>query len=610
MRGIAIKVIDTGVWLDVPDITFKMTFLNPLFVDNWNRRDRSTPFKFPKTPTNNKVFDWRGEIGIPTANPVIDCHVYQDGIFIFKGIIRIYDVGEAYQGHILTNFGEWDHRTLDKTLKDYLYDSGTPFTVPDATIEANTYPDVPFAFPNFYAFNFVDYRDGTISTGQNFYKHQYLNMQAGGSNSKFVSPYLMYVIDHIFQAEGMQKPEGNFMTDTELQTLVMLSNAHRPEDLTGWEFDARKFLPDMKVSAFFDSLRAMFNIGVFFDKFDGVPQILKNADLIQGSTVKDWSYITPYKWVKKFDKQFGKLRIGYSKEYYDLWKENEFPPQYKGPTQELSFYLANFPALKSTWLIESENTYWTNSNGNGKEPVDYNCLQVNPSDYRQFSPVPDVASLPAVTYPTDAGRICLVENEGWYYRVIYGSITGGAVWVKFAYDNWPYNADEPEDEIAFDIESKIGIPVMDRIGGEIAPSDELFYTPCFKNIRAITDLYQPGISDNMAMLAFNRGMQQHGAGVGMQPMFSSSEYDYGFNAIGNYSLRLHGERGLIKTFWEPAFNYFENGQPYIFNVNLSLLEFSKYNMYEKLHIHGLDGFVKTMNVEFPMRKPVEIEFVA
>lgn len=607
MAKIDIKVVSSNQYLDVPTIKFKVSFLSQLFPDNWNRRDRSTPFNLPKSPKNNSILDWRGEIGV-VGNPELAVEVFQDGAFLFKGTLRVKDVGTEYGAHFLTALGEWDHRTLDKSLKDYAYDSGSPWTVPDATITSNVYPTVPFAFPVFYAYMFLEERDGDILKEENVYPHTYYGMVPGSSNSTFVSPYVMYVIDSIMSEEGFQKPGGDFMLDSELRTLVMMSNAHRPEDLTGWEFDAAEFLPDMKVRDFFDSLRAMFNIGVYFDPMGGQPLILKNEELVNAQAAKNWSSKVPYKWVKLFDNQFGKVRLGYSEAYYEKYAEKRIPASYKGPYTEWSDYMINVLALKTTWLIESENTYWSNSDGQGKRNWDYNCIQIDPSRFTRLPDVPDKASLPAVTYPDDAGKICLVENEGWIYRCIYGSVAAGAVWVKWIWDNWPVNANEPN--VAYDLKSQIGIPVMDRIGGEISPADELYYIACMKGEEAISDIYYTQQRDNMAMMAFNRGLRLHGTGVGYEFLFSSDEYDYNFNVIGDYCLRWHGERGLYNVFWKNTANFLENAQPYKFQGNLNLVDLSNFKMYEKIHIHGMDGFIKQMDVEFPLTGPVEFEFVA
>lgn len=595
-------------WLDVPeDLRLKMTFYSQVFPDNWNRRDHSFPGEFAKTPNNNKLLAHKGEIGITVTNFDVDCKVYQDKTFLFNGVLRISDIGKTYSFHLLTTFGSWDHRTLGKTLQDFQYDSDQIFTLTDQEVVDGQYPDVPFAFPAFYAFKFFADQRGTMPL-QTYDWHAYYGVPTtGGATPPYPSPYIMYVLDSIFQESGFNPPTGTFKQNDELKKLLMISNRHRPEDNTDWIFDAGKHLPEMKVSDFLTSLRAMFNIGVFFEKQNNDVRLMLNEAILQNPDYIDWTEKTPLQFIKSADKAFGEVRIQQSQELQELYPEIGIKGNFTGPLNEESDAFNSVQQLGRHILTLASNTYWTpNAEYGDWSPLDYNAIIADPTNFPQLTDVADFADLqtPAADI---LNSICLVQNEHWYYRCIYDQFNDLYTWIKFLYDNYGHNINV--ENPAIDLECKIAVPVMDRTGVSLA-FNQLLYVPSIKNVLAISDLFNMDNTKHMSMMVFNRGVQPQGSGYPDSVQFSSDEYNYNKDVIGNFSLLWNGERGLINTHWKTTLGYLRNAQVYKFRPMLTLTDFMNFTMDQKVYLHGMKGMVKQMDVEFPLTKPATITFVA
>jgi hypothetical protein len=609
-----------GQWLDLlPDFKIKVVLHSQAFPDNWDRSDHSYSISIPKTATNSAVLRYRGEIGVREPNTDVPVEVYQDNFRLFKGLLKVQNMERNYNCFLKLDITELNSTFGEKRLQDYDYEKNIPYQWSDAQVNTQFYPDVPLAHPTFYAYRLFGDRLAPQSD-DNWVLNTFGGYNAGHTPD-FPSPYLMYVLDQIFIESGYAKPLGDFMEDTELQRLVMMSNRHRPETLTGWQWDAGKHLPDLSVREFIDSLRALFNIGVYFRRGSGQPEIRKNHNVFSSAATIDWTKKVVREMKRDTFPLFGAVRLSFDDDYYQAFADTNIPPGNLTNQYDDQVTVMLQPQLLTRRIIaKSENTVWAVNSGFGWRTTDYNCKVIDPNDYLQFPAVATRSQLPALSWPADENKICLVEDEGWYHITMLNLITNQPEWRLYAWDNGRVEVGQTDNEKWLDLKSRINVPVMDRTGTEIS-GDILYYLPHIKGFEGISpdtwstdDPYAGTVQQepkHWSFMAFYRGEFMHGTGTGFpERLFSSTEWDFDGNQIGNYSLRWNGPNGLLAKFWNSGLEFLAKGRRQIIKVNIDLTDFMALDLGKRYYIHGQSGLIKKIEIEFPLTGPATAEYVA
>ena len=382
-----------------------------------------------------------------------------------------------------------------------------------------------------------------------------VNLKNGFSPSAF----LYKVLNMITQERGIDVED--FFFDDELKQLLLYSPVLIDYNWNGASFYSPSFLfsdilPDVTFGELLNALGGAFG---FIADWDSVRQKVKYTSakkVIESTDVEDWTSKVTQDYI--LDREKKKLYLKYN------WPEDEI--------------------LVDSRVIKQGSTI---------------------HKYKgQFS------SFPADS--VSSNRDLILHKPSNFYYSYYGYFTGGV---------WTYVAECLED-----------VPVQ--------PNQEevdLKFSPLFSDVFETNYVYSPSgkiikwllpytnVKPQFVSMQnekwpirflFYRGMQpgQYQAGEDPNvltafnyPLAHYHNYNYLGNKIGEYSLALHGEDGLIEKFLKPRIKLIEDGEPLKFQCMLNEVDFNQLDLLKKKQIGNQHYLID--EVEVTIGEEIELSTV-
>jgi hypothetical protein len=592
-------------WLDIPsDAKLKIKLVNNIFYEQKKRRSFSLSLRIPVSSTNNLALNWLFEIG--TANSTmarVDCEVYSGRHFMHRAVLEVRKAGASgYSINTQISHGAFDVFATDVNIRDIPAFSD-PANAFDGLVSADAYPASNYAGVYFAAFGYEFPQ--TVRRGL-------LNYEL---NERF--PYLHFVLKETLNFCGWKgdNMDGSFMADAELQQLHFVNYNSDFQEPTVLPADR---LPELTITDMMESLGLMFNAALFFDDASKDVSFELLKDLLNNTPV-DWSSKVTR---ESFERDWGKnvlsgITFQWSDDYYESvervdlssfedrgWQDNDTNLNALGSENQITRIETEHCAFawqKPQWF-PLENVHWW-----------YYAYLGNVSKLNNEEIIGSYATkfgFPAAS--TNTSKLALAQDENWYY------LSDGNEWQKYTYNNYQYVAGDGKRKVS----SKIAVPMADRIGDELENH----------NRRALIAVRDYGIGLSVAdgwakknfndlppMLSINRGQGVDSLGnphyVGNPNTdrgsdFSSPEiFNTQGTQVGNYRLTWGTDNGLYNTFHKPWFDYVSNGQEVTFMANLTLLDIVNIDLKRPIYVHGAEGFIRELEYELPLTKPVKVTFV-
>lgn len=551
--------------LDTSGVKFNLTLKNPMFTDGLegsyvfglatplsdkNKTIYGFPHRLEMFQNYSKNFDFKGSFnGIPLP---------------ITGNNKVTDINDkSIKSNVGIAIGEFISFTKNKTLKDI--DLGGDYTFA-SSIDKNVYivnsiysgyPDYKFA--KFPVYNPDLYKGTSLNTAW-----QNVNYINGDNPLGNPSPnpdlevlfiYLGYVVKQIFESFGFNVIQNPFESDEELKKLVLLNyySDHLLETTTS--FNLIDHIPPHNIHSLLTELHKLFGSVYFINHVTREVEIKLYNDIL-----KDHDYVDFSDNIKsKIESELLPLTSGYFFNYkYD---SNDSLPQ--------------------DMIVEYDESFHTLI-----DPV------------TSYSDLPDYGG----TAYLHTNEVCLVKDENAYYQFEQtGTNPNTYGWLYFSENMYEYSSDDLdpkfEPEISPMLISKHEIDVSGATGSWLTPkcmvglfkdTDNAWIkgdVEGWENFRLkAVDVFDPRI-------CFYRGVRNKSSGT--YPFGTYDIYDYDSNIIGTKSLRMDGDTGIYKNFWERYVNwYHKNRRPVKFIKMLTPVELRNLDFSKKHRINGIDYFIK------------------
>jgi len=591
-------------WLDVPRGTkLKITQVNNIFYESQSRRSFSLTANLPYSSRNNIALGWLYELGTPnSAAATVECGVYDDHTHVHNATLQVRKTARGYSVNVLIDHGALDALYSETNVRDI---PALDFVQPGGA----TTGDWPSSTAVYYYQCLFGGFNGPADSRRMLFYYQHDALGA----------YLMHVLKEVMNYCGWQgnSLDGSFVSDTELQQLHFCNNWYDNDFDTG-AISYSYLLPDITIGDLLKSLQVMFNIGYFFNNRTKKVSMVLLKDLLGNSPI-DWSSKVPRHLVERNwgGKVIDGVKLRWSSEIYTMYQKPDLSQYAQIGYQDNDTYLYNTGSPNDLVRIVTENTAfvwkrpdWWTSAAEDWYPVAYLGSLTDYTGQTAIAPVNSYYDLPG-SLP-DEGTVCLVLNENWWYMVIDGD------WHKWVYNNFGVEKGNARRELT----SKIGAPIMDRIGDELE-NHNLRLVPVLNNhgteYAILEGIAKSNLKNMPALLSFNRGRGTDSQGFQYYigningdrlSNFSSADiYDWNFNQVGNYRLTWESDNGLYKTFHEPWYEFVNNGQEITFPANLTLLDLMNLDMQKPVHVHGVTGWIMQLEYELPLNGPVMVTMV-
>lgn len=558
-----LQLFADGQQIDTSGVKFNITLKNPMFTDGLKGSyifNLSTPLS-----GRNKVV-----YGFPH---LLDKHNNYSKDFDFRALFNgielpacgkqsISGVNEkSVESNVKIALGDFVSATKEKTLKeidlggDYTFDFANDKNAYISNSIQNSYPD--YKFVRFPVYN-PDLYNGTSleSPWQNV---NYINgnnplgVPTPSPDLEVLFVYIGYIVRQIFQTFGFQVTRNPFETDEELKKLVLLN--HYSDHLleTPTSFNLIDYIPPHNINSFLINLTNLFGSIYFINSITRQVEI-KFLDEI----IRDPDYIE------------------FSDNIVDS-KKSDLLPLTKG-------YFFDYKYDSKDILPKEKINKYDESFHTIIDPV------------ISFSNLPDYAELAYL----HKNEVCLVKNENAFYQLEFVSASNYQ-WLYFSENMYEYSTNDLKPEYKPEISpmmiSKHDIDVSGATGSWLTTECRvpLFSDPDNAWLKGDEEGWENfrlnAINSFAPRICFYRGVRNKSTGT--YPLGTYDIYDYDGNVIGSQSLKMEGDTGIFKNFWERYIYWYHNvRRPVTFKKLMTAKELSSLDFSKKYMIFGIKYYIK------------------
>lgn len=315
-----LKVEKGGEYVDLDlfaDSQIAFELENPIFKDDVGASVVALPFSLPQSPHNKVQLDFTEHIESDVEGGLqLPAIFYHSGMPIFEGLLKV-------EESIFT--ASYNCTLVSPDISDFTDKLITDLSWTDISMGADTkavetyakaandgdYTTHPVAFPVMYNEAFTEHEDyqNVINPVSNPDKTLLVNANLDGRRQwcKVVAyPYLFTVLDKIAEDTDFVI-DGDFMTDTELQTLIILNNFCQENiDANGtdnWEktLTLQNNLPDITIGALFTALKYAFSLVFNYARQQKRLTLSFTKDIVTDTTFVDWTAKVVRKYSTKYN---------------------------------------------------------------------------------------------------------------------------------------------------------------------------------------------------------------------------------------------------------------------------------------------------------------------
>jgi hypothetical protein len=462
--------------------------------------------------------------------------------------------GFANVGHELTREVLQQHMNdvmSDPDASDYLF-------VPLYNLDSGLW-DHSLTVPALFAEVFVNfYHLGSFHTD---YRYNFTGIQATVQSPVCPFPKAFYVLKEILQTGGYA-PSGNALSNAELANLLIYTpNCIHKADLASLmennlyqlNFKIGGLLPKLTVADYIHSLRNTFGIHYFFNDTTRKCYVELFDTLVKDTMFIDWSH-----------------------------KIASEPTVVPAEPQGYKFVF--------------------------EQDTNDACIEENLQPIDKLNRLPDVdqfSDLAALTpKPND---ICWTRKEKVFYRATFNFWGPFIAWVFHSDHFHPLTIGSGKTEV----NSKSGTLVMHR-GIYSTGAPESWTVPKAKQkMNPLKPFEWEGeYSEFSLRFLFYRGFIEDSAGHA-HPFASHKDLDYSNTEIAgtNYTMIWEGAKGLYKNFWEAFCLWRDKAKEVEYLIDMTIIDYINLDMRKKIQIHGVNYFIKKIDVAFPIKAPARVTFL-
>lgn len=544
MIGIEVK----GKMLDIyPDTSIRLTINSPIYTggEPTNIEGSYTfPFNLPLSDHNSVVLDYPDIAANANTTLLYEgVQLYAEGLPLLKGDLILNNAGNSEEGRyakasIIFNPFKKAKETSIRDCDLYVDTFNTTF---EARVKAIDTVNNPLNHPYLYApiINRTLQKSG--STGDEFYHHitqNFWDPDTGGftesDKHRAVTPFVRaeYLFKKVVDYVGHALDDQFF--DEEMKTLCFYNNNSIADETGAWSpvIDLAEAVPDIEVNEFLKAFSASFFAALIPDIFSGTLLLARLRDIATAAPEHDWT--------------------------------DQATP-YHGKVINLSSP-KNFAYAKDP--NENDNRSFAD------QPV-------NPDKLAEFDHYSDYAS--DLTTPSDY-MVYLKETPQYFWR--WG-----------ATDNRFYH--RPYD-VRYKGDKTYTVPIRPMYPGLVGRIDDFYnqYTLQIDyNVNTYTEVEEEKKSAAPLSLRsfFYRGMQANKNGK-LYPMASIHTFNYNRDRVGNYSLNLYGDDGIINQWGKEWLFFLENRRTINRIINLSIKDILNFKPQHKVRIENMNYFVSKLDV--------------
>jgi hypothetical protein len=558
-----------------PGTSLKYIYNSPAFSDSPIVGDFSYGLSFPLSETNLKIFNF---VNLPSTyedTTSYECELYDNGIFFLTALFKIKSTVGKISGDIINTAYDFNNRIKTKTTKDLVMSDITRHigTAAQAVIASHSsgYPE--FHFAHFPVLNEILLDGLHPEIEEDWHSVPYINYYSIDPLTFKVDvlfPYLAYVIDTIFENFNIRITSNLVAQHPDLVKLCLINlfrDQKSPEN-----YNLADSIAEISLEELLKGVNTNFGTCFFWDNRLKQVEMVYKKDLLESTEFVDWTA----KVLEYPDKPSSETQLGYYLAF-----------EFDGNDEIISSLQLPYGSLDNAVIGEEVN-----------QPVNlpvYSNMELH------------------------AGEIRFVTCEQVYYIIVENSTDENNKyywWTRLSWNFFGKKTKEASTEILSGL-SPAGMTVIDpkRTIWLIPQINQKLFTRAPSGALAKLKIYEQNyqvatvsITKSLPRIVFYRGLAPNGYGENY-PIGTSSHYLLQGQNSGSLSLTWDGDDGLYKNFHEKWLTWLETAKPFIFKIQLDVVDLIQMNKKRKIKIDSNFYLVKKIEIDLPIKKAASITMV-